>query len=127
MELVIVIGVIAIIASIAVPNYTSFVERMKMKTDVIALKQLKEMSENYRDLNGNYPSMPSETHTNVEEMKSFVDAFYGPLGIEVKADYYILSSTIKGSYGADASGASSGFQADLGGVYITACESQSDS
>lgn len=126
MEVVIVIAVIAVIASIAVPKYTGFVERQKMSTDIIAMKQLKNMAENYKDLNGNYPSMPSKTKSNTEEMKSFVDAFYGPLGIEVKADYYILSSTIKNSFGADASASSSGFQADLGGVYISAGVSKSD-
>lgn len=124
-EVLVVMAVIAIIGSIAVPKYTYFVERQKMSVDIIALKELQEMAQNYHDLSGNYPSESTDTRTSTEEMKSFVDAFYGSLGIEVKADYYILSSTIEGSFGADASSAT-GFQADVGGVYISAGTSKDD-
>lgn len=123
-ELLVVIAVLAIISSIAVPKYTNFVERQKMNMDIIALKQLRDMSQNYYDLNGNYPSQSSTknpTYTSEVEMKKFVSEFYGELGIEVKANYFLLSSDLKKSYGVDINGAL-GYQVDLGGVYITAGE-----
>lgn len=76
-ELIVVIIIIGILASVAVPAYNSYVENSKEKANTMTEKTINNIIENFYIENGEYPSVDCAPPSNQRWLNLDVNGNYG--------------------------------------------------
>ncbi len=89
-ELIIVVGIIAILAAVAIPAYRGYITRAKETSASNVLEQFSILLETYRAENGGFP--PTATYSYTESATG-TDTSTAPTIISVLPDFQPRSST----------------------------------